>query len=470
MRFSTNIVLTLATAGSIVAAQPHRHHHRHAGKRSPAETEVVSVPGPTVVAYELNGQTISPAEVCEGIANGSLQWASGEKAALDCSSSAIVPSTSAAAPTPTPALSATSATGLGAQLYQDKVTTASSAIPSPAASSQAVSSAPAASSSSSSSSTTSGGQGLDAEFPDGEIDCSEFPSAYGAIEIPWLNIGGWSGIQDVTVTGNEVTAITTVVSGGSCTEGAMCSYACPPGYQKSQWPSTQGSTGQSVGGLSCSGGKLQLTNPSLSKNLCIQGVGGVNVSNTLSTNAAICRTDYPGTEDETVPLNTEAGSIYPLTVPDESTYYVWQGSSTSAQYYINNQGVSEADACTWSSDGSGVGNWAPTYLGVGMDTSGKTWLSIASTAQNDPSSYTPLDYTVEITGDNLSDTCRLQNGQYCSGSDYSSCNTQGCTVCIHTTDTHSLIRGLTRIRRLNSCQGLLPTSSRTRDRLLSRNL
>ena len=280
----------------------------------------------------------------------------------------------------------------------------------------------------SSSSPTSGGQGLDTEFPDGELDCSEFPSAYGPIEIPWLNIGGWSGIQNVVISGDEVTGISTEVSGGGCKEGAMCSYACPPGYQKSQWPSTQGSTGQSVGGLSCSGGKLRLTNADLSKTLCIQGVGNVNIQNTLSTNAAICRTDYPGTESETVPLNTQSGDTHPLTVPDANSYYHWKGKSTSAQYYINNKGVAEADACTWGTDGSGMGNWAPSYLGVGKDSVGLTWISIASTAQNNPISYTPLDYTVEIVGDNLSDKCRLQNGQYCSGSDYGNCNSMGCTV------------------------------------------
>ena len=75
----------------------------------------------------------------------------------------------------------------------------------------------------------------------------------------------------------------------------MCSYACPPGYQKSQWPAEQGSTGQSVGGLFCNeNNKLVKTNPDLSKTLCIKGTGAVKVVNKLSTNAAFCRTDYPG--------------------------------------------------------------------------------------------------------------------------------------------------------------------------------
>jgi len=144
--------------------------------------------------------------------------------------------------------------------------------------------------------STFGGQGLDREFPNGEIDCTTFPSEYGPIDVEWAGLGGWSGIQYVTIQGDSVTHIDTAVPGGEgCKPGAMCSYACPAGYQKSQWPSQQGSTGQSVGGLSCNpNGKLSLTNLDLSKNLCIQGTGTVTVQNKLSNNAAICRTDYPG--------------------------------------------------------------------------------------------------------------------------------------------------------------------------------
>ena len=111
-----------------------------------------------------------------------------------------------------------------------------------------------------------------------------------------MGIGGWAGIQYVTIEGDHVVNIDTAIPGGkNCTAGAMCSYACPPGYQKSQWPSTQGSTGQSVGGLKCDeNGKLCKTNPELSEYLCIKGTGATTVQNTMSKNAAICRTDYPG--------------------------------------------------------------------------------------------------------------------------------------------------------------------------------
>jgi len=136
-----------------------------------------------------------------------------------------------------------------------------------------------------------------------------------------------------------------------------------------------------------------------------------------------------GTESETVPLNTNPGSTNPLTCPDSATYYKHENNPTTAQYYINNAGVAMEDACTWGKDGTNKGNWAPSYLGVGQDPYGKTWLSISSTAQNNPTNYQPLNYIVEIVGDGLSGKCRLMHGQYCSGDNYSNCNSQGCTVC-----------------------------------------
>lgn len=81
----------------------------------------------------------------------------------------------------------------------------------------------------------------------------------------------------------------------------------------------------------------------------------------------------------------------------------------------------------WSQDGSHMGNWAPSYFGVGRDVNGDTWLSISSTIQNNPTDYKCLDYTVELEGD-LSDKCRLKDGKYCSGSNYETCNETGCTV------------------------------------------
>lgn len=293
MKF-TSVALGLATAGSVMAAQPHHHAHRHNHvRRVPDVTQVVNVPGPTVYKFELDGEPISEEKVCQGIANGSLLWADGEAPADVCSS------TSSAAPSSTP---------VPAQFYE----TSSSSTPTPTTTPTPTSTptststaAPTTSSTSSSSSSSSStpapspssspvSAGINSDFPDGVLDCDTFPSEYGAVPLDYLGLGGWSGIQYVTILGEVVSDIITAVFGDTCRDGAMCSYACPAGYQKSQWPSTQGSTGQSVGGLQCKNGKLYLTNPELSKKICIPGTGGVEVQNTLSEQVAVCRTDYPG--------------------------------------------------------------------------------------------------------------------------------------------------------------------------------
>lgn len=456
MRYS-NLVTTLAAAGTLAAASPSYHHHRHhhidTEKRSP-EVKVVTVPGPTFIAYKLNGKLLESDEVCEGFKNGTLKWVDGSNDAPPCGNDQVAPPAlqKPAHSNASPALhpmaskapaskkaSTSSALNFGLEAYQKDVTSGiatstSSAAPilptTSSSSNQGSSSSSSSSSSSDSSSSIFGGTGLEKEFPHGEIDCSEFPTDYGPIEITWMGLGGWSGIQYPTIAGEKVIDIVTEIAGGkNCSAGALCSYACPPGYQKSQWPSTQGSTGQSVGGLQCnSNGKLELTNPDLSKTLCIKGTGATTVQNKLNTNAAICRTDYPGTEDETVPLNTQPGSENPLTCPDSSTYFKHDGNPTTAQYYVNNRGVPVHEACSWNADGSGKGNWAPTYFGVGQDMNGKTWLSVSSTKQNNPKSYSPLDYVAEIVGDGLSGKCRLKDGKYCSGDNYDNCNDMGCTV------------------------------------------
>lgn len=457
------VILTLVTAGAIARASPtqiHNHQHLHAVRRSAAEVfKTVDVPGPTVVAFVLNGKIVGQDEVCQGIDAGTLAWEDPTNVPSEClsfSHGAI------AKPTAT-----TVATGVASSLPSVAVQEKEDVKASPVQSSQApepstepassmpahlsttnpvpptstassdsapiVTSTTATPSSIETSSSQSGsvpeGQGLELEFPDGTIDCSTFPSEYGPIEVEWANLSGWAGIQYVTIQGDSVTNIVTAVPGGKgCIPGAMCSYACPPGYQKSQWPSAQGSTGQSVGGIQCnSAGKLSLTNPNLSKTLCMKGTGATTVQNKLASNAAICRTDYPGTENEIVPLNTQPESTSPLTCPDANNYFQWDGLPTSAQYYINNQGIAVEDACIWATDGSDMGNWAPSYLGVGQDVYGKTWLSISSTAQNNPSSYSPLNYTVTIQGD-TSGNCRVSSGKYCSGDSYDDCNDQGCTV------------------------------------------
>lgn len=355
MRFrslSDVITLTVATAGTIGEASPtptHNHQRHHVVRRSVVKvwkTVDVPFPEPTVNAFVLNGNIVAQDQVCKGIDDGTLVWEDAANALSECLASstevAAKPLASTTATQVAPALPSVaveqkedvkapsvqssqapeSSTEPGSNTPEQSATTTSvqaiqttsadaapiftsrAAAPSPEETSSSAPSPEETSSSASSSvetsspqsNSTSEGQGLELEFPDGTIDCSTFPSEYGPIEVEWANLGGWAGIQYVTVESGWVTNIVTAVPGGKgCVPGAMCSYACPPGYQKSQWPSTQGQSGQSVGGIQCnSDGKLSLTNPSLSKNLCIQGTGATTVENKLANNAAICRTDYPG--------------------------------------------------------------------------------------------------------------------------------------------------------------------------------
>ena len=80
-----------------------------------------------------------------------------------------------------------------------------------------------------------------------------------------------------------------------CQEGNYCSYYCPKGYLKAQWPDMQGAKGESIGGVVCRNGKLFKTNPNHGK-LCIPGSSKMRavVRNKLAQDVAICRTNYPG--------------------------------------------------------------------------------------------------------------------------------------------------------------------------------
>lgn len=228
--------------------------------------------------------------------------------------------------------------------------------------------------------------GLDAEFPDGEIDCDHFPEEYGAVPVTWVKKTtskiGWSGLQYEG--GNQ----------SECIDKTLCSYACPPGYSKAQWPSQQPASGESHGGLLCKGGKLYRTNDKF-KTLCVKGHGGVFVRNKLSKGVAICRTDYPGTENMCHPTWVGPGETVELTVPESDNYYVWQNKKTSAQYYVNPAGISKEDGCDWRSEGEKIGNWAPIIFGASFD-AGQSWLSMAHNQLNGD----PSNFNIKLTGAN----------------------------------------------------------------------
>lgn len=262
------------------------------------------------------------------------------------------------------------------------------------------------------SSNSSSGAGLGSDFPDGEVACSDFPSSYGAVSLDYLGFGGYSGLYHPGDTS----------TGGSCEDGTYCSYACPPGYSKTQWPSEQPANGVSVGGLYCKGGYLYKSNSAFNS-LCVAGVDMARVENTLGQSVAICRTDYPGTENMVIPTIVGAGSENILTVVDQGNYYNWQGMKTSAQYYVNNAGVSQQDGCIWGTPGSGIGNWAPLNFGAGY-TDGIAYLSLIP----NPNNRSAANFNVKIeaydSNSQVDGNCVYENGSYNgSGSD-------GCTVAV----------------------------------------
>ncbi|RLV94799.1 Secreted beta-glucosidase SIM1 [Spathaspora sp. JA1] len=361
MRSSTFVLLTVAATALAAPMQHQHHHHQHLDKRA-IVTEIVYV--------DSNGNTIA--------APGAATSTSGESVAT---STAVA----------TPAASTTAA---------------SSKAP-------ASSNAPAPSSGGSSGGIQgdlSAFSGPNQKFQDGVYDCSSVPTGQGVIAIDWISglTGGWSTIMN----SNGDTSST-------CSDGFYCSYGCQAGMSKTQWPSSQPASGISVGGLLCKGGKLYRSNPS-SDYLCEWGSNNVNFVSEISKDVAICRTDYPGSENMNIPTLLSAGGNSPVSVVDSDSYYTWNGGKTSTQYYVNNAGVSIEDGCIWGTDGSGVGNWAPVVLGAGT-TGGKTYLSLIP----NPNNKQQPNYNIKIVGDDVNGNCQYENGQYNgAGSD-------GCTVTVN---------------------------------------
>lgn len=312
------------------------------------------------------------------------------------------------------AASQTSQAASPAETQETQATTQAQTQSSAAASSSESSSG---SSSGSSGSSSGGSGGISGDlgayeepssgFQDGTLSCSDFPSGQGVIALDHLGFGGWSGVENSDGS-----------TGGNCKEGAYCSYACQSGMSKTQWPSSQPANGVSIGGLLCKNGKLYRSNTN-AQNLCEWGVEKASVQNTLSQTVAICRTDYPGTENMVIPTVVDGGSSSPLTVVDSASYYKWQGGSTSAQYYVNNAGVGWEDGCVWGSAGSGIGNWAPLNFGAGYS-NGIAYLSLIP----NPNNQDAANFNVKIVADggSVSGQCVYEDGSYNgNGKD-------GCTV------------------------------------------
>lgn len=419
--------LTVAATLAIAhAANVHQHLHRHVKKelgskverRSPdVVTETVVV---TQIDYEFRTQDGKPLDPAEAAA---LNRPAVPEAQPSIVPTPLPPAPKAAAPSSVQAGRKDSSQG--AQFVEKPKVPPSQTSKATQVIAQSSSSSPPPVKSAPAPSLPNGGNGLNAPFPDNQVDCSSFPEQYGAMKLDYLPFGGYSGLQQVQQNfvlfeSSSVSHIVTTDAGQNCTAGTMCSYACPPGYQKSQWPAAQGSTGQSVGGLFCNAnGKLQLTRPEV-KTLCIPGAGGVSVKNDLDEIVSTCRTDYPGTEAMVIPAIAKPGETVQITNPVMNEYYQYLGKPTSAQWYINPKGLGPDQACIWKSKNSqlaqSVGNWAPVVLGVGAD-GDNTWISLFL---NKPTSQAPLDFNVEITGD-VSSKCSYSKGSW-SASD------NGCTV------------------------------------------
>lgn len=410
--------LAASLAAGAVADGHHQHQHLHAKKnvgtpveKREADAVVKYVVGPTETVYELGGQVIDATEAREGLEDGEFVII-GE----------TTPTFSPPPPPPKPTTSS-AAPDMGAKFVESKeVSTSAPPTSSPKPEPKPTTSeAPPPPKPTESSPDLSAG-GLDAKFPSGKVPCSEFPSKYGAIALDWLDLGGWSSLQfvpDFTYAAKSISKIITGIAGESCAPNGMCSYACPPGYQKTQWPAAQGATKQSIGGLYCNAdGFLELTRPEY-PTLCEKGEGGVIIQNDLDEEVSTCRTDYPGNEAMVIPMLAKPGGSVEVCNPSQDNYYIWDGMKTSAQMYINKKGYGLKDACVWNSskDPSGAGNWSPTILGVGKASDGITYISIF---RNLPSSHAELDFNIEITGD-VNSKCEFVNGKFTGGSD-------GCTT------------------------------------------
>ena len=361
--------LTLLTVLSTALATPlqHQHHHHHEHARRAEVTKVVYV--------NSNGDEVQ-SQVTENVSSGA---SSGETTAetIQTRSSSDVSSSSDSNPVASIASSvASSASSILSNIEGDL-----SAFSSPSK-----------------------------KFEDGVYDCDSVPVGQGVIGVDWISglNGGWTTIMNE----NGDTSL-------NCKDGYYCSYACQAGMSKTQWPSEQPSNGMSIGGLYCKNGKLYRSNTD-NDYLCEWGSKDVNFVSEISEDVAICRTDYPGTENMVIPTVVGGGSTSVITVVDQSTYYTWRGGATSAQYYVNNAGVSWEDGCVWGTPGSGVGNWAPVVLGSGT-TGGKTYLSLIP----NPNNKDKPNYNIKIVGDDVNGDCKYENGQYNgSGSD-------GCTVTVN---------------------------------------
>ncbi|SSD61459.1 related to Septation protein SUN4 [Saccharomycodes ludwigii] len=411
MRISKSFALVLSTPFLAVADAGNHHHH----DRRALEVDYVY----HTVTVDQNGSTVLPTTTLTPIDSDSgFQTAS--TTSIDSLTSNTV---SVIAESISVSEANTSATEIATTTTSSPATTTSSPATTTSSSATATSSSATATSSSSSNGPKGdlGWYDIPTEkFVDGTIACSDFPSGQGVISLDWLGFGGWSGIENDDGS-----------TGGDCKEGSYCSYSCQPGMSKTQWPSNQPSNGVSVGGLLCKDGYLYRSNPDTDY-LCEWGVDVAYVVSELDEVVSICRTDYPGTENMVIPTIVEAGATLPLTTVNEETYYQWEGKMTSAQYYVNNAGVSMEEGCVWGTAGSGVGNWAPLNFGAGSS-AGVTYLSLIPNPNNKEAANFNVKIVAADSDSTISGSCVYENGKY-NGD-----GTSGCTIGVTSGKAHFVL-------------------------------
>ncbi|OLL26655.1 putative secreted beta-glucosidase SUN4 [Neolecta irregularis DAH-3] len=260
-------------------------------------------------------------------------------------------------------------------------------------------------------------------FPDNSIPCSSFPGDQpGVLNLAWLNLGGWAGLQNPGG-----------LNPSACSEGVYCSYACQAGMLKTQWPASQPANGASVGGLLCKNGVLTLTSPDRSPYLCEWGTDTVYVVNNLSQQVVFCATDYPGTENMVRPVSIAPGETQPLSVPDQSSYFKWNGKPTSTQYYVNSAGIAITEGCVWGSSSQNLGNWAPLNVGAGTS-DGITYVSLIA----NPLTSSKINFNAQIVaapGSTVNGACSISNGQFGGNTNGNS----GCTASLTAGKAHIVL-------------------------------
>jgi hypothetical protein len=132
----------------------------------------------------------------------------------------------------------------------------------------------------------------------------------------------------------------------------------------------------------------------------------------------------------TFPVTVGPGETGFLANPDQQTYFFWQGKKTSAQYYVNKQGVPENEACTWGTEMGGKGNWAPAVFGTSFD-DGPVHEGFSSIKQNELCKKERLGYDITFVGDGVISPCRYKSAtnQWCEGDTCWEDPDRGCTVC-----------------------------------------